>query len=157
MSGITSWNVGDVDEKGTMWIANNGKTWVEVDIANAKVIANGTATSSSFSAVYDWAYVPGGGNYLYAISSDSNGNGFLQRFDRTAKTWAQVSTGYGAIYPSQATVGACYAGTDGFLYASDNTSGRIHKFNLDGKTAVLQQTGPKASGNDGAHCILNGT
>lgn len=155
VTGVTSWNVGDVDDNGQFWIASAGRQWLQIDISNLRVVASGTATITN--AVYDWAFVPGGGNFLYAVNSDASGNAFLFRFDRTAKTWTQVSTGYGQLYPARATIGAAYAGRAGELYVSDNTSGRIHRVSLDGRTAQLIQTGPTATANDGAHCILNGT
>jgi hypothetical protein len=118
------------------------------------VAASGTAVIPI--AVYDWAYVPGGGNFLYSIAVDSTGRALLYRFDRTLNVWSQVSTGYGAIYPANGVVGAVYASSDGFLYGSENTGGRIYKFSLDGCTSQLVTTGPTASSNDGAHCINNG-
>lgn len=155
-TGVTSWNVADVDETGTYWVSSGGTRWVQINLNTTTVVNTGTA-ATTFGSIFDWAYVPGGGDFLYSISSDAAGNGFLQRFSRQTKTWSQVGTGYGAIYPRQATVGAVYAGSDGVLYAADNTSGRIHRFLLDGRTSTLLRTGPTASGNDGAHCILNST
>lgn len=149
-----AYNVGDVDETGTFWIAYQGKNWVQIRLTDQSIIASGTATFAY--SVYDWAYVPGGGNFLYSIAVDSTGRTFLYRFDRTAKTWAQVGTGYGTLYPANGVVGAVYASQDGFLYGTENTQGRTYRFNLDGQTSNFIIQGPTASSNDGAHCINNG-
>ena len=153
--GVTSYNVGDVDENGVYWISNAGRAWAQIDIANQRIISQGIAVLTN--AVYDWAYVPGGGNYLYAVNTDSSGNAFLFRFDRSAHTWAQVGKGYGNLFGAAGTLGAAYAERDGSLYVSDNTSGKIYKCSLNGVTATFVKTGPTASANDGAHCILNGS
>lgn len=105
--------------------------------------------------MYDWTYVPGGGNNLYGISVDSVGGTFLNAFNRLSHIWSRVGTGYGTIYPGNGVVGAVYASQDGYLYGSENSGGKIYKFSMDGTTAVFISTGPTASSNDGAHCILN--
>lgn len=149
-----AYNAGDVDENGEFWVAYQGKNWVHLRLSDQTIIDSGTATFS-FS-IYDWAYVPGGGNFLYAIAVDGSGRTFLYRFDRTNHTWAQVGAGYGAIYPANGVVGAVYASQDGFLYGSENTQGKTYKFSLDGNTSTFIIQGPTASSNDGAHCINNG-
>jgi hypothetical protein len=148
-----AWNVGDVDENGHFWISYAGGSWTQVDLSTKTILASGTASIPL--GIYDWAFVPGGGNFLYAIAVNSTGNTFLYRFNRVTKSWAQVGTGYGAIYPQNGVVGAAYASLDGFLYGSENSGGKIYRFSLDGRTAVLVATGPTASSNDGAHCIFN--
>jgi hypothetical protein len=105
--------------------------------------------------VYDWAYVPGGGNYLYAVTVTSTGATFLYRFNSGTYTWTQVGAGYGTIYPANGVVGALCATGNGELYASENSAGRIYRLSLNGVNAVLIATGPTASSNDGAYCILN--
>lgn len=148
-----AYNAGDVDENGDFWVAYAGTSWLQIRISTLVTIASGTATPPY--GIYDWAYVPGGGNYLYGIGVDDKGATFLSRFDRTAHTWSVVGTGYGVIYPANGVVGAVYASQDGFLYGSENTGGKIYKFSLDGKTSTFITTGPTATSNDGAHCINN--
>jgi hypothetical protein len=151
-----AYNVGDVDEAGQLWVAYNGRNWVQINLATNAVVASGTANPAI--SIYDWAYVPGGGNYLYAIAVDTLGLTYLYRFDRgPGKAFSQVGLGYGLILPANGVVGAVYAGTDGFLYGSENSGGRVYRFSLNGNTATLITTGPTASSNDGAHCILNST
>ena len=53
---------GDVDEQGIAWLSYQGRLWVSVRLANSTILASGTATPPY--TVYDWAYVPDGGNYL---------------------------------------------------------------------------------------------
>lgn len=149
-----AYNTGDVDENGEFWIAYQGKNWVHLRLSDQTIIDSGTATLSL--SIFDWAYVPGGGNFLYAIAVDGSGQTFLYRFNRTSHTWAQVGAGYGAIYPANGVVGAVYASQDGFLYGSENTQGKTYKFTLDGNTSSFVIQGPTATSNDGAHCINNG-
>jgi hypothetical protein len=149
-----AYNVGDVDEVGNFWISYQGKAWVQIRLSDQSTIASGSATFAY--AIYDWAYVPGGGDYLYAIAVDGTGKTFLYRFNRTTKLWSQVGNGYGVIYPANGVVGAVYASSDGFLYGSENTQGKTYKFNLDGNTSTFIIQGATASSNDGAHCIYNG-
>jgi hypothetical protein len=66
-----AWIVGDVDENGHFWIAYAGLSWNQIDLATMQTLASGVATLPI--SVYDWAYVPGGGNNLYGISIDSVG------------------------------------------------------------------------------------
>lgn len=147
------YNTGDVDYNGNFWVAYNGRDWVEINLASNTIVASGTATLP-FS-IYDWSYVPNGGAFLYAISVDARGATFLMRFSLTTHVWSQVGTGYGTIYPSNGVVGAIYASQDGFLYSSENSEGKIYKLSLDGKTSTFISTGPRATSNDGAHCVLN--
>lgn len=149
----TSFNAGDVDENGHFWISFSGKAWLQIDLKTLNILASGTATSTL--AVADWAYVPGGGNYLFGVTVDGYGNANLQKFNRGTKTWQVVGTGYGQIFPGYGVVGAVYATQDGFLYASENTGGKIYKLSLDGRTSTFITTNPTTSNNDGAHCINN--
>lgn len=115
-----------------------------------KVVANGTATSPY--RVIDWAYVPGGGNYLYALGYNVNQatSTYLQRFDRTTHSWT-VLTDFGNI--AQNAFGAAYASDDGYLFGQENNSGGIYRFPLAGTAYALQAVGNTTKSNDGARCI----
>ncbi|KAK8006330.1 hypothetical protein PG991_012627 [Apiospora marii] len=154
-------NAGDVDENNQYWATANGKQWIQVDLKPGSATFGRTLASGTANPTYtliDWAYVPGGGNYLWGLAYNTGGltpnaNTYLQRFDRTARTWS-VFTDFGNI-AGKNQWGAVYASDDGFLYGSENNSGQIWKFPLpaNGTTAVKVSNGPSATSNDGARCI----
>ncbi|KAL4729219.1 hypothetical protein ACLX1H_003630 [Fusarium chlamydosporum] len=150
-------NMGDIDNQGRYWISNSGGAWWTIDLmpGSAKygqIIMSGTATTSLKAA--DWAFVPGGGDYMYAVMFDSNGVGStLCRFSRTTYTW-QTLKSYGSVAGSNFW-GAVYASADGSLYGSENNSGQIFQFPVAptiGNPKFIA-TGPVSSWNDGARCI----
>ncbi|KAJ0119553.1 hypothetical protein J7T55_013756 [Diaporthe amygdali] len=168
-------NVGEMDLNYNYWLAqNNGKSWVQVDLNSSsstygRVINNGTTnmavlnSQSTNYVVADWAYLPAwAANKLYSLGKQDKGGGtgyntHLLQWDMTTKNFTQLVT-----YPDfagggngTASWGAMYSTNDGFLYATENTSGRIYKFdisnpNASGYTFVSQ--GPAGSANDGARC-----
>lgn len=100
-SQTAAYNAGDVDEQGHLWASYLGRAIVQVDLTNPAYPILYQTTSTTQAApqyvVYDWAYVPGGGNYLYSVTSDSSRPDnaepvYLMRFDRTAKTWATLGS-----------------------------------------------------------------
>ncbi|ETN44101.1 uncharacterized protein HMPREF1541_10651 [Cyphellophora europaea CBS 101466] len=106
--------------------------------------------------MYDWAYVPTKGNYLWTVAADTSQprtsqQTYLMRFDRTAKTWFTVGSFGVLVNTGTNTWGAVYASADGFLYGSENNSGRIFRFNVTSVQATSLATGPGTSVNDGAH------
>jgi hypothetical protein len=150
-------NMGDIDNQGRYWISNQGKAWWCIDLmpGSAKygqIIMSGTATNTL--NVADWAFVPGGGDYMYAVMYDSNGlTSTLCRFSRTTYTWTTVKA-YGAVTGNNLW-GAVYASQDGNLYGSENSNGQIYKFPIAptvGNPIFIAQ-GPVSSWNDGARCI----
>lgn len=154
------YNAGDVDEAGQFWGAYQGRGIVQVNLEDPSypIVYNGAATPQY--SLYDWAYVPGGGNYLYSVTSNSAAADnaepvYLLRFDRTAKSWATVGT-FGVLVTSNAnTWGAVYASADGLLYGSENNSGRIFRFNITSLTATSLAAGPSSNVNDGAHWYVS--
>ncbi|KAK8094605.1 hypothetical protein PG997_001290 [Apiospora hydei] len=150
-------NAGDVDENNHYWATASGKQWIQVDLKPGsptflRTLASGTA-NPTYSQI-DWAYVPGGGNYLWGLAFNTGYTStYLQRFDRTTRTWS-VFTNFGNVAGNNQW-GAVYASDDGFLYGSENTSGQIWKFPLpvNGTAAVKISNGPAASSNDGARFI----
>lgn len=150
-------NAGDVDENGQFWASQSGSDWIQIDLKSLTIISSGSIANLPFNGIYDFAYVPKGGNYLYTVAGLSDNNAHLFRFDREKKTWAQFgqATGYGKLYDQTPTIGAVYASQEGDLYTSDNIIGMIFKVSLDGKTSQYISTGAAATANDGAHCINN--
>lgn len=153
-----TYDCADVDEKGHMWIAAAGQKWYQIDLNPRVPVVLATDTASPTSPVTDWAFVPGGGDFLYAVVVTTGSRVVLSRFDRGFKTWFQYGTIY-ASTPNTNRFGAAFAATDGFLYASDEQYARLYRFNLDGKTVENRgaplgtySTGAGAF-TDGAHCI----
>lgn len=155
-SQAAQYNAGDVDEVGNFWGSYQGRGIVQVNLADPAypIVYSGTA-SPQFS-VYDWAYVPRGGNYLYSVTADSSQANnaepvYLLRFERTTKVWSTVGS-FGVLVNTGAnTWGAVYASADGLLYGSENNSGRIFRFNITSLSATSLALGPGTSVNDGAH------
>jgi hypothetical protein len=150
-------NMGDIDNLGRYWIANQGKAWWCIDLmpgsaTYGKILMSGTATTTL--GVADWAFVPGGGDYMYGIMYDSAGlTSTLGRFSRTSYTWSTVKS-YGFVTGSN-LFGAVYASSNGNLYGSENSNGNIYKFPIAPTVGspVFVATGPVSSWNDGARCI----
>lgn len=65
------YNAGDVDENGDAWFSFQGREWIQLRLSSLQIVASGKA--KPLESVYDWAYVPGGGNYLYAVGIDTSG------------------------------------------------------------------------------------
>ncbi|KAM0416438.1 hypothetical protein ACHAPD_005364 [Fusarium lateritium] len=150
-------NMGDIDNQGHFWISNNGGAWWVIDVmpGSAKygqIIMSGTATTSLKAA--DWAFVPGGGDFMYSVMYNSDGSAStLCRFSRTSYTW-QTMKSFGYITGDNIW-GALYAAADGSLYGSENSSGNIYQFPIAPTigTPKFVSTGPVSSWNDGARCI----
>jgi hypothetical protein len=153
---------GDVDENGQYWATVGGRFFVQVDLKPGSPTYGQTRSSglsSLLSTVPDWAYVPGGGDALWGFAYQLIGilgTTALMRFDRTTKTWS-LSTNFNYVTGSN-TWGAVYAGNDGFLYGSENTSGEIWRFPIPGTgtnvtTPLKVANGPASGNNDGARCI----
>ncbi|KAI1065383.1 hypothetical protein LB507_000856, partial [Fusarium sp. FIESC RH6] len=150
-------NMGDIDNQGRFWISNQGEAWWAIDLmpgsaTYGKIILSGTAKNTLNCA--DWAFVPGGGDYMYAVMYDDNGDtSTLCRFSRTTYTW-QTLKAYGHITGDNLW-GAAYASQDGSLYGSENSSGQIYKFPIAPTigTPKFIAAGPVSSWNDGARCI----
>ncbi|RSL64822.1 hypothetical protein CEP53_003909 [Fusarium sp. AF-6] len=147
--------MGDIDNQGRYWFSDAGRPWWAIDLypgsaTYGKIILSGTATHDDGMA--DWAFVPGGGDYMYAIQYTSTSS-TLTRFSRTSYTW-QTLKAFGNITGNNVW-GALYAAADGNLYGSENTSGNIYKFPIAptiGNPKFLA-AGPVSSWNDGARCI----
>ena len=149
--------MGDIDNMGRYWISNQGKAWWCIDLkpgssTYGKILMSGTAVTTG--GVADWAFVPGGGDFMYGIMYDSAGlTATLSRFSRTAYTWSSVKA-YGMVTGSN-LFGAVYASADGNLYGSENSNGNIYKFPIAPTVGspVFVATGPSSTWNDGARCV----
>jgi uncharacterized repeat protein (TIGR01451 family)/fimbrial isopeptide formation D2 family protein len=149
-----SYNVGDFDEDGHLWISIDGQNyptdapWFEIDYAAGsstygQIIDSGTFTTNLTGP--DWTFL---GGSLYGIATNSN---HLIRFDTTSH--AQTDLGpisdvpasiYGATYGDAAT---------GSLYASNNATGAIYRVDAASVEGLLvTDAGPASGQNDGARC-----
>jgi hypothetical protein len=151
------------------WASSGGTSWIQLDLRPGsatfgKELDSGISTPQY--TVIDWAYVPGGGDYLWGLGYDNTTDPatsptYLMRFDRTTHVWTTL-TNFGVIASSQLSPpaanawGAVYASDGGFIYGSENNSGEIYRFPLpgNGTTAVKISNGPKSTQNDGARCHL---
>ncbi len=148
-----SYHIGDVDENGHYWLSN-GSTWYRIDLATMTVLESGAlATPAGLGAGADWAYVPGGGDYLYRVMSNGSGDAILVSFNRTTHVQA-IEANLGS-FGSGSTVGAVYADSDGYLYSSNNSNGRIHRIDVNAGTATLFAQGPNSGTNDGSRCATS--
>ncbi|KIN05473.1 hypothetical protein OIDMADRAFT_141232 [Oidiodendron maius Zn] len=151
-------NVGDVDSNGMYWVSAAGESWSQIDLfpgsaTYGKTISKGTATPLGLQ-IADWVYIPITGEYLYSVGTNSTSGGIsMIRFSMASKEWEKV-----ANYPtlkSVSTLGAQYGMNNGTLWASDNNSGDIWQFPIDGTSPFKVSQGPSSGSNDGARCVLN--
>ncbi|KYK56343.1 hypothetical protein DCS_03341 [Drechmeria coniospora] len=154
---------GDVAPDGQFYILGaegTGSTpaWAQIDLSDSSSPSYGNVVDSGNTritqAVRDWAYVPGAGNFLwtYADTGASPNVVGLFRWDLTTHAFTGVRNLFTISYTSH--IGAVYASADGYLYGSDNVSGRIYRVNVTGSEPFeLVSTGPQSGGNDGARCV----
>ncbi|KAI6881381.1 hypothetical protein KC360_g6098 [Hortaea werneckii] len=148
--------VGDVDENGNFWLADSTTgSWRQYSLTRGSASLLASGNFGTGYAFYDWAYIPGTGDYLWSLNQ-YNSLTYLIRFDRTSKRMSVIGN-YGNI-AANAVWGAMYAGNGGRMFASDNTGGQIWSFEVRNSTisrsnAQLISQGPSTSSNDGARCL----
>ncbi|RYP19780.1 hypothetical protein DL767_009586 [Monosporascus sp. MG133] len=155
-------NTGDVDEQSRYWITYNGTNITQVDVRpNSLTFGQLIGTTrraatlpANNATIYDWAYVPGRGNFLWSLGQSRALNSTtLQRFNRGTYNWELVRE-FGNVAGDN-WWGAIYASADGFLYATENSSGQIWRFplsDIDGPPTRFSTANPTRE-NDGARCI----
>ncbi|KAI5361415.1 Putative extracellular membrane protein, CFEM [Septoria linicola] len=171
--GFNTFQTGDVDEAGHYWAMRTSidpVPYVQFDVnptspTYGNVLRQGTIPRPQYFFA-DWAYVPGGGDYLWAVGVDRTGNGqttstgfaYLYRFTQ-ATLALDIVYAYGniGVRPDNDLVnfGAVYASSEpGVLYGSENNSGNIYRFTvLPPYTWAIIASGPTTEQNDGARCI----
>lgn len=146
-----------------------------------KVVDNGTTGLSTQIpgnqgpnyVISDWAVLGGNSNFtnrIYTVAgqtvSAGNYKTHLIYWNTDTKTWSTpitydgLSGGQGPAFGSNpgtgiAQWGAMYPTSDGFLYATENNSGRIYKFNVFNASSTNYEfvsQGPQGGSNDGARC-----
>ncbi|CEJ89186.1 hypothetical protein VHEMI05044 [[Torrubiella] hemipterigena] len=147
---------GDVDADGFFWAAGTGSEWIKVDLRPGsktlfKTVGHGVYTDSP-GLPLDWSYVPGGGNAMYSVSRNDQGT-VLMKFDTQNMRWFSLAE-HGELAGSSQW-GAIYPGPDDEIFASENDSGEIWRFPIDGGAPNKVTVGPKGGSVDGARCILS--
>ncbi|KAK3196403.1 hypothetical protein K4F52_000285 [Lecanicillium sp. MT-2017a] len=147
---------GEFDDQKSYWIMD-GNMWSEMDFDFKKDSFGAVKSMGTFAPwdykVYDWAFSPKSGAYLWALGTNVNdGSAALVRWDTKAHVW-DVIKNYGDV-----------AGNDQFgpawsdpmaLYTEEGETGNIYRISLpDGKITMLSKaeiiTNPGI--NDGANC-----
>lgn len=179
---VTLFVAGDVDNNGIYWACTtttgtNKQIYIAVDLAPGsptygQIIHQGTTTLPY--PIFDWAYVQGGGNYLYALGQvPPSTSGFfsipvppataLLQFSTTTFTWSVAKASYSMPLPiigtpltiiGTNTWGAVYASSSGNLYALEATTGSTYKFPVTGTSVTasfFSQFLPQGT-IDGARC-----
>ncbi|KAH8886197.1 hypothetical protein GQ53DRAFT_875846 [Thozetella sp. PMI_491] len=157
--GAVGGNVGDVDTDGYYWLSAGGSQWWKIDLrpgsaTYTEIVTNGTADPKGYT-IADWVYMPLGGRFLYAVATNGPTKGYtstLIRFNMDTYVWTAVKQYTGT--PSGGW-GAAYGINTGVIYASDNPSGQIWMFPINGSDPKLVTHGPASGSNDGARCVLN--
>ncbi|UZP36727.1 hypothetical protein NXS19_004543 [Fusarium pseudograminearum] len=156
--------MGDIDEQGRLWVSESGRKWWCLDVKPGsstfgKVLASGTSAVDIISGVGDWAYVPGGGDYLYAIQTSLIESGLLRtnivRWSRTTHTWSIYQRYTNFILTSlNLEWGAVMAGPGGTLYGQENLLGQTWRFNINSTANPTEIPGGAILNlqGDGARC-----
>ena len=153
-------NVGEFDNNGHYWVSLNASATVyEVDLRPGSptyfqiVSARATNNIAGYAGGADWAYNPVDG-YLYRTPTNATtGELHLFRYNRATGLQTDLGAVSGVAPDTTILVGADYSDSSGFVYASDNTSGRIFRINAATRAGVLLSTGPASGTNDGARCF----
>lgn len=128
--------------------------------AYQQIVDNGTTTNPAGNRVQDWAFVLGGGPYLYGVAIANDGATTLNRFDLTTKTWSAVGplgpNGYTITdYAGEKRWNALYSGVgNDDLFGLEGFSGQLWRINVNTLTAEFVIQGPVGSSEaDGARCL----
>lgn len=170
---------GTIDSNLIYWLAAaNGFNYVMVDLnpgssTYGTVIGNGTTgmelaapPQSQYYQVNDWAVLGGYTERIYAVAGQPLGSNnydtHLLYWNTTSKAWTKLQT-YSGLYgdtgtngiSGRASWGAMYSTADGYIYATENWTGRIYRFNVVNVTSSAYNfvsQGPAGLTNDGARC-----
>lgn len=141
--------------------------WLHMDVNPASpnfgaIIGQGQLPVPEYFSA-DWASVPYSGQYLWGVGLDqTTAEAYLYRFEQSTLN-LQVVHFFGDIgltptgdLSFRINFGAVYASANGFLYGSENVSGRIYRFTVvPPYTWAFLASGPPTNRNDGARCIDN--
>lgn len=172
---------GTIDPDGYYWVAwTNAQAYAKIDMRTPGSASYGTVVASGSSnllslnnvaqyyTINDWASLGGAdrAGKLYTVAGQFTSGIYkthLLSLTTTAPlTWELVKTydlGGGTNPTTQVTGkadwGAIYPSSDGYLYATENTTGRVYKFNLNNlnEAPSFVTQGPEGTTNDGARCV----
>lgn len=153
--------VGEIDDKPDYWLMDN-TTWYQVNWnqtdANTYAETKASGSWSSFAYyVYDWAFIPDAGDYLWTVAtSKSDNSAALARFSRTSHTW-EVVKNYGNLIGDD-HFGPAWGYFGKTLFTSESKTGNIYSITVpDGTPKMLSLSNIKSQGffNDGARCWNN--
>ncbi|RKK13176.1 hypothetical protein BFJ66_g1667 [Fusarium oxysporum f. sp. cepae] len=163
--GTNAISMGDVDDQGRFWVSEGGGKWWCIDLRPTsntfgQLLSSGTSATNLLSGVGDWAYVPGGGNYLYAVQASVIESGLLRtnivRWSLTTQKWERFQSYPNLILTTLNLVwGAVMAAPDGTLFAQETVLGQTWKFTLGSTanpTAIPGGAILNLLGSDGARC-----
>lgn len=163
--GTNAISMGDVDDQGRFWVSEGGGKWWCIDLRPTsntfgQLLSSGTSATNLLSGVGDWAYVPGGGNYLYALQASVIESGLLRtnivRWSLTTQKWERFQSYPNLILTTLNLVwGAVMAAPDGTLFAQETVLGQTWKFTLGSTanpTAIPGGAILNLLGSDGARC-----
>lgn len=159
-AGVTGIVAGDIDINGQYWVSAQGANYYRIDLAPgsatyAQIIESGNTNLAADYSVIDWVALASAPNLLYAVTGGfGQSQTYLMSFDKTTKLFTNIAS-HGSIATN--TWGAGYSTADGNIYASDNGSGQIWQFPINGAAPSLQAQGNPTSVNDGARCAFNGS
>lgn len=135
--------------------------------------------NGQYYVVSDWAFLGGAtrAGKIFMVAGQPKGNSVfdshLLSWATDTKTWTRLATytglagGTGPAWTNPdgsantgagvAQWGAMYPTNDGYLFATENNSGKIYKFNVDSPSSTGYQevaSGPQGGSNDGARCAI---
>ncbi|RIK33873.1 MAG: hypothetical protein DCC55_34155, partial [Chloroflexi bacterium] len=178
-----TYHIGDVHPDGLLYLTDNGDRMYVVDLRPTSLTYLTVITETVFSGSdgnpnqpgtnlggADWAFHPGDGQ-LYSVIRELDPNNNDIRYSRLLRinpATGQI-TNLGRLRnnantaninfgPSTTGWGAMYFDSAGYLYISENGTGRIHRVDITDPSlpnnyrAVLFANGPSSTSNDGARC-----
>lgn len=186
ISSITSGTIDSSGFFWVAWANGREYAKINLQFGNAdygKVVDSGLTNLNSttqlnnngqYYVVSDWAFLGGAtrAGKIYMVAGQPKGSNTydsqLLSWAPDTKTWTLLATYTGLSGGTGPTTGpnggvgiaqwgAMYPTNDGFLFATENNSGRIYKFNVDSPSSTAFQQvaqGPQGGSNDGARCAI---
>ncbi len=134
---------GDINENSE-WFGAVGSDIVKIDVSSEPIVVN-TFTGEALPG-WDMAYNKDG--HFYAIH-----NQMLYQFNSDSNSKVTIGPLNGSGLPTSGGYGAQWTGSDGYLYASHNSTGNIIRVNVTtGEARVVSLSIDGLSKNDGFSC-----
>lgn len=134
---------GDINENSE-WYGVVGNDVIKIDVNGTPLISS-TYLDQGLPG-WDLAYNTDG--HFYSIHNQN-----LYQFNTTSNTKSQIGSLSGSSIPENGGYGAQWTGSDGYLYASHNKSGKILRVDVaTGEARVVSLSVDGLSKNDGFSC-----